>query len=1023
MFRFAIFTFLLLYVLVLSAQTAIISEDFNDCTLPSDWTVTYSNSTAVDATVVTSDPSTINNNSDGSTIDGSCMVIVDDDGVGDGTPPVNVKFTTPSFDATQNSVITLDLDLHFRQYETSYLNINVFDGTQYVTIATFTGGTGNTGTQFSEFIHLTYDLTYYANPNMSIQIEFDDDGVWAWWAGFDNFVVTGTGTATNLLVENFDACGLPSGWTTSIVTGVDDWQFNAGTDNTNGSMNGSCMAYFDDDGLGNEAVFSTAQLISPVIDGTLFGNMYLDFDIIFRQYTELENVAIYVFDGTTLTNVETYYDTLGGPAFNQFIHITLDLSYFRSEQMQIVFQYDDGDDWGWWVGIDNVRVSGEGSINDLCTTAFGLNIGQPCLEGNNETALFQGNQPSCNNNNVGALWYQFNAPSTGVLKIESNADYNDLLTIFEGTCNSLSESLCSNWDEFGFVGETLYMNITSGNDYFIRVSGINGNFGKAKGDLCIELEQVANIPPPPSNDLCANAVALTMNGSCLNGNNFDATFEGPVPSLNTNSRSDIWYQFTATNAGNFEIETNANFADVITLYSGTCGNLTEIAGNDKGQSLEVSGLTNGTNYFVQVSGFFATIEGNVCMEVREVFTVPPSNDLCSTAQTINLGSNCTIGNNQAGTFNGPKPSCEVYPSSNIWYQFTTPASGNIQINTGADFVHAVSIYSGDCNNLEEVFCQNNPLSCEGYFAVGGLNSGETYFMQIASARSHYDETEAGSICLQILDGNDAPVFQTLELSVEVMCEGGGMGRLSVQTNGGFGSYTYEGNSNNELLADGEAFLVIVTDDNGCQQAVSGTIDCSDTSCTNNTTACTCDELAIEGDQMTDYIYQAAVSIVSDATIDANITYKAGESIELTAGFTTELGNEFLAIIEACDLNALTEVAGIPPLTSVETSSVSMSGNQSEMLLTKETIELHILPNIVNDKSQLEYYLPQNETIHLEIHSITGQKIRVLEQAKNKAAGYYQMTLENLANLESGTYYVLLQTEQERVTRKFIVIRE
>lgn len=1018
--RYAAFIFVL-STLVSSftfAQTTLVSADFNDCTIPNDWTVTYSNATAEAATFVTDQPD--NTNSDSTTIDGSCMVLIDDDLVGNNTPFVNVKFTTPSFDATQYSTVSLDMDVVFRQYEQSFLSISVYDGTQYVELANFTGNNGQTGVQFSEFIHVSHDLTYYANPNMSIQIEYDDGQTWAWWAGFDNVVITGEGTATNLLVENFNACGLPSGWTTQVVEGINDWQFDGGTDNTNGSMNGSCMAYFDDDGLGQEAVFSTVQLISPVIDGSLYGNMYLDFSVIFRKYSELENLSVLISDGTTAVPIATYLDSLGGPAFSDYIHQQIDLSAYRSEQMQIIFQYDDGNDWGWWVGIDDVKVSGEGFINDLCTSSFELQLNQPCLSGNNENALFQGNQPSCTNNTLGALWYHFEAPSTGVLKIETNATYNDILTVFGGDCNNLTESICSNWDEFGFVGENLYLNMTAGSDYYIRVSGLDKTFGEARGDLCIQLEQVSAFPSTPTNDLCANAIPLTLNSSCLSGNNFDATFDGPTPSLNENSRADIWYQFTASNAGDFIIETQADFADVITVYGGTCNNFTEIASNDKGQVLELTGLTNNATYFVQVSGFFATVEGNVCMTVSEDFSTPPINDLCNTAQNVSVGGSCLLRTNSSNTFSGPAPSCEIFPAANIWFQFTVPPSGNLQINTGADFVHAVSIYSGDCNGLEEVYCQNNPLSCDGYFDVGGLNSGETYFMQIASAQSFYDESNTGTLCLQILDGAMPADFQPLELSVSAACEGDATARLNVQASGGAGSYTFEGNTHDEVLLDGEDYLVVVTDANGCQKAVSGTIACGDNTCVNSTESCACDDLSIEGNQMTTYVYQAANTIVSDATIEADMTYKAGVSITLEPGFNTILGHEFLALIETCE-----EGSSLMASTSDEdlflTEKNKATTKEEAIVETTTTAVLNVSPNIITSTSQIEYSISESNPVSIEIHSLKGEKVSTITQHSSQEAGTYYLSLKNTQLWGAGIYYVVLQTATERVVRKIVVV--
>ena len=184
---------------------------------------------------------------------------------------------------------------------------------------------------------------------------------------------------------------------------------------------------------------------------------------------------------------------------------------------------------------------------------------------------------------------------------------------------------CSNRDEFGFVGETLaYSGLTANNTYYARVSGIANDFGATEGETCIRI--LDNVPTTnaPTNDNCANAVMLNMNNNCVAGTNIDASFEQnePFPLLNNKSRSSIWYAFVAPAEEELEIFTDADFADVITVFSGSCGNLTEVAGNDMGQSLKVNNLNVGETYLVQITGFFATIEGNVCMSLRPLLAAP-----------------------------------------------------------------------------------------------------------------------------------------------------------------------------------------------------------------------------------------------------------------------------------------------------------------------------------------------------------------------------------------------------------------
>ena len=174
------------------------------------------------------------------------MLIIDDDGAGQNAAPLTVQFVTPPFDGTIFSTINLSVDIHFRDYETSSFSIFAFDGNEFVQLTKLEGFEGTTGDQFSEFTTFTADLSFYANPNMQLMFEFDDGDTWAWWAGFDNVMVTGSGTETNIILEDFNDCALPTGWTSSIITGENAWQFGF-VDNNNAaanSINGTCFGLF-----------------------------------------------------------------------------------------------------------------------------------------------------------------------------------------------------------------------------------------------------------------------------------------------------------------------------------------------------------------------------------------------------------------------------------------------------------------------------------------------------------------------------------------------------------------------------------------------------------------------------------------------------------------------------------------------------------------------------------------------------------------------------------------------------------
>ena len=839
----------------LSAQQVLLSEDFNTCGLPEGWQVE-----------ATGNPDAIwyiglpdNGNSDGSTIDGSCMLIFDDDATGENTPAWTVNLQSPAFDGSIWSSVRLSMDVHFRNYNGSAsLQVLVNDGTNLHEVATYQGD-AQTGTQFSEYVTLTADLSFFSSPSMSLVIRYDDGNDWAWWAGIDNIEIIGEGEATPVLLETFNDCNAPAGWSTSVESGDYDWEF-AYVENPNAtgeisSMNGSCFAFFDDDLIGQEAAPSRVTLYSPVIDGTEYARFYLDFDLILRRYLELEGLSVGVQDITTgnISWAVNYLTDMGGPQFYDYVHEFVDLTPFRSPSMRLVFQYTDGGGWGWWVGIDNIKVTAEGDINDLCENAIPLLLDADCVEGDNTFGLYTGPVSSCSNAGIGSLWYRYEAQQSGLVAVQSNAVYNDLITVFTGDCNAPVELTCTNYDEFGFTGERLLFEAESGNTYFIRLSGVRGAFGVPTGYHCVALESLLMPPSLPENDNCANSIPIEIDANCVEGNNFNASFTGPAPSLNNKSKADVWYHFQALESSPLLIQSNADFADVLTVYQGTCGALEEVACADRGQELRLDEVIAGTTYYVQLSSYFATLYGSFCLSATTLDELPAENVDCFEAISIPIDGACVEGTNQAAPFSGPSSSCDIYQDASLWYAFVAPPSGKIKLATNADFVHAVSVFQGNCNDLSEVFCESNPNTCNGDARIEGLQPGETYLLRISSSLDYTGVWETGTICLAITEPQEEENYQALVISGNVECYDNGRGKLFFYIAGGSGSYTTEGNINGEILDNGTTYVVVVRDANGCTTSLSGTVDC--------TPACAINAVvSVEGENECPEDYQASIAV-------------------------------------------------------------------------------------------------------------------------------------------------------------------
>ena len=298
-FTLYIFLLSLTFSEAIIAQEVLFSDNFDGCAITDNWTANLNgNQDAAWSIGISENP-----NSDGSSIDGSCMLIIDDDATGENTPAWSLDLHSQPFDATGWSRVTLFADVHFRNYDGMVaLDLMAFDGEEWQLLRRFQGVNDQTGTQFSEFVSVELDLTFYAHEALQIGIRYDDGGTWGWWAGMDNIRVEGSGQGTPVLLETFNDCEIPDGWASQVINGNDGWSFgmvdndNAGSNNT---INGSCMAFFDDDVLGQDAPFSSAILLSPVINGLDFAAYQLAFDAVIRQYNDLEQLSVGIRDELT----------------------------------------------------------------------------------------------------------------------------------------------------------------------------------------------------------------------------------------------------------------------------------------------------------------------------------------------------------------------------------------------------------------------------------------------------------------------------------------------------------------------------------------------------------------------------------------------------------------------------------------------------------------------------------------------------------------------------------------------------
>ena len=282
-----------------------------------------------------------------------------------------------------------------------------------------------------------------------------------------------------------------------------------------------------------------------------------------------------------------------------------------------------------------------------------------------------------------------------------------------------------------------------GETYEVRVQS---NCGGADGDSDWVSVTWTQPSPAPPNDDCGGAIPLTVNGdfSCTTvtaGTTVGATASTNADDVTGTPNTDVWYSFVATGASHRIVLSNvlnqgggtSTSIDMgMGVYdgSGGCAGLAFVDDSDP-NTLNLSGLTAATTYYVRVYGWFSTIQYNnfdICVGTP---APPPANDDCANAFGINsLPYNNTqdaVSATNNGGFHNPTGCGSM--NDGVWYAFTTVDAGTVDIAisgvTGWD--PEVAIYSGSCGTFT---CVDNADS-------GGTGSGETLTGVAVAANTTY----------------------------------------------------------------------------------------------------------------------------------------------------------------------------------------------------------------------------------------------------------------------------------------------
>ncbi|MEY8758982.1 T9SS type A sorting domain-containing protein [Chryseobacterium tongliaoense] len=266
--------------------------------------------------------------------------------------------------------------------------------------------------------------------------------------------------------------------------------------------------------------------------------------------------------------------------------------------------------------------------NNNCSGAVALTLGTNFATGaitsTNVAATTDGSVPSCQTDASENVWFSVVVPPSGKLTVETRQQTGSLfddsvLTVYSGACGSLTQIGCDDDDGQGAFSLVSLTGQTPGATLYISVWKYDSSIDSG------QFRVSAYDPFPVANDNCTQAVSLTVGTdfttSAITATNVGATTDGSAPSCRAAAVDNVWFKVIVPASGNLKIETreavNSLFDDsVITVYSGTCGSLTQIACNDDGNLIDsfslvsLTGQTPGTTLYVSVWKYSSVLTDN-----------------------------------------------------------------------------------------------------------------------------------------------------------------------------------------------------------------------------------------------------------------------------------------------------------------------------------------------------------------------------------------------------------------------------
>lgn len=303
------------------------------------------------------------------------------------------------------------------------------------------------------------------------------------------------------------------------------------------------------------------------------------------------------------------------------------------------------DGFSLWSGPISFTTPPPPPANDQCADAITISCASSPVVGTTVNSTVDANYVAAgpnlgDNTTERGVWYRIvgDDQEYTITTCQTPANFFDSrLTVFEGTCSGLVP-LVGNDDFSGCSSYTLSSRVVfsafAGTDYYVFVHGYqSGTALSATGAFQLTLTCAPACIPQAYNQ-CANAAVLTPNITCVN-QNFTTQCATPTVGLANPAGvsifatyTDSWFALTPTTADLLLTFTYGTASGLrYTLYSGTCGALTQLAPNNlivSGTEYGIFGANIGQTYYVRVGNAGAGVDGTFDVCVRSLPCATPT---------------------------------------------------------------------------------------------------------------------------------------------------------------------------------------------------------------------------------------------------------------------------------------------------------------------------------------------------------------------------------------------------------------